>query len=134
MVLLDHVPLAAVAALTAMAAVASDPPPSRHAHIDFVGAALLGVAIIALIVGLAQSQSWGWDSPLVWALLGVAVAAAEAQAFDPLLSPYLHAAGVAAAWGYAAAFVGVTIIGIAGLFLALRGRVSPSRPSSTPDA
>ena len=75
-VFLINVPLAAVAAVTAMAAVASDPPPSRHAHIDFVGAALLGVAIIALIVGLGQSQSWGWDSPLVWALLGVAVAAA----------------------------------------------------------
>jgi hypothetical protein len=54
--------------------------------------------------------------------------------FDPLLSPYLHAAGVAAAWGYAAAFVGVTIIGTAGLFLALHGRVSRSRPSSTPNA
>jgi hypothetical protein len=54
--------------------------------------------------------------------------------FDPLLSPYLHAAGLAAAWGYAAAFVGVTIIGVAGLFVALRGRVSSSRPSSSPDA
>ena len=54
--------------------------------------------------------------------------------FDPLLSPYLHAAGVAAAWGYAAAFVGVTMIGIGGLFLALRGRVSPGRASSSRDA
>jgi EmrB/QacA subfamily drug resistance transporter len=40
--------------------------------------------------------------------------------FDPLLSPYLEAAGEAAAWGYAAAFIGVTIIGVAGLILALR--------------
>jgi hypothetical protein len=56
------------------------------------------------------------------------------ELLDPLLSPYLHAAGVAAAWGYAAAFVGVTIIGIAGLFLAIRGHVSRGRASSSPDA
>jgi hypothetical protein len=39
--------------------------------------------------------------------------------FDPLLSPYLLAARTAAAWGYAAAFIGVTLLGIAGVVLAL---------------
>jgi len=38
--------------------------------------------------------------------------------FDPLLSPYLHAAGTAAAWGYAAAFVGVTLLALGGCILA----------------
>jgi hypothetical protein len=49
--------------------------------------------------------------------------------FDPLLSPYLRAAGLAAAWGYAVAFLGVTVIGIAGLFLTLQSRVSRDRPT-----
>jgi hypothetical protein len=39
----------------------------------------------------------------------------------PLL---LRAAGLAAAWGYATAFLGVAIIGIAGLFLTFHSRVS----------
>lgn len=38
--------------------------------------------------------------------------------FDPLLSPYLKAAGIAAAWGYAVAFLGVTVLGVAGVILA----------------
>jgi hypothetical protein len=51
--------------------------------------------------------------------------------FDPLLSPYLKAAGIAAAWGYAAAFVGVTLLGIAGVVLAMttsrwKNKSSPS--------
>lgn len=38
--------------------------------------------------------------------------------FDPLLSPYLLAARSASAWGYAAAFLSVTLLGIAGVILA----------------
>jgi uncharacterized protein YbjT (DUF2867 family) len=36
---------------------------------------------------------------------------ARAKLFDPLLSPYLEAARTASAWGYAAAFLGVTLLG-----------------------
>ena len=54
--------------------------------------------------------------------------------FDPVLRPYLEAAGTAAAWGYAAAFVGVTLIGVAGVVLALRASKphppSPTRPNA----
>jgi hypothetical protein len=39
----------------------------------------------------------------------------------PLL---LRAAGLAAAWGYTAAFLGVAVIGIAGLFLTFQSSVS----------
>jgi hypothetical protein len=45
----------------------------------------------------------------------------------PLL---LRAAGLAAARGYAAAFLGVAIIGIAALFLTLQSRVSRGRRTS----
>jgi Major Facilitator Superfamily len=168
-VFLINVPLAAVAAVTAIAAVASDPPPSRHANDpvslsdvpdpaqgqaagvsataeQFGGA--LGIAVLYLIFHatyVAQLHAIIDRGPLAdldaaeYARLRNDIIAAEStglkpKLFDPLLSPYLRAAGVAAAWGYAAAFVGVTIIGIAGLFVALRGRVSRGRPSSSPDA
>jgi hypothetical protein len=42
----------------------------------------------------------------------------------------LRAAVGAAAWGYAAAFLGVAIIGIAALFLTLQSRVSRGRRTS----
>jgi MFS family permease len=42
------------------------------------GAALLAVGIVTLIVGLSQSQSWGWDSPAVWGLLAAAAIAGTA--------------------------------------------------------
>lgn len=52
--------------------------------------------------------------------------------FDPLLSSYLKAAGDAAARGYAVAFLGVTLIGIAGCILAWRARpIRPNSPSGT---
>jgi hypothetical protein len=39
--------------------------------------------------------------------------------FNPLLSPYLEAVRTASAWGYAAAFLGVTLLGIAGAIVAV---------------
>jgi hypothetical protein len=50
--------------------------------------------------------------------------------FDPLLSPYLHAAGIAAAWGYAAAFLGVTLLGVAGVILAVTSSRSKNKAAS----
>ena len=50
--------------------------------------------------------------------------------FDPLLSPYLDAAGIAAAWGYAAAFLGVTLLGIAGVILAVASSRSRNKAVS----
>jgi hypothetical protein len=50
--------------------------------------------------------------------------------FDPLLSPYLDAPGTAAAWGYAAAFLCVTLLGIFGSVLAWRAGPVPDRRSA----
>jgi hypothetical protein len=50
--------------------------------------------------------------------------------FDPLLSPYLDAARTASAWGYAAAFLGVTVLGIAGVILAFTISRSKNREVS----
>jgi hypothetical protein len=53
----------------------------------------------------------------------------ETQAVRYIPQLLLRAAGTAAAWGYAAAYLGVAIIGIAGLFLTLQSRVSRDRPT-----
>ena len=50
--------------------------------------------------------------------------------FDPLLSPYPDAAGIAAAWGYAAAFLGVTLLGVAGVILAVTSSRSKNKAVS----
>ena len=49
--------------------------------------------------------------------------------FDPMLVPYLHPARTAAATGYAAAFLGVTVLAVLGCVLALRMK----RYSTAPD-
>ena len=58
------------------------------------------------------------------------IIAAESIGLNPSCSihssPRIRAAGTAAAWVYAAAFLGV---GIAGLFLTLQSRVSRDRPT-----
>jgi len=64
---------------------------------------------------------------------GVLCSPAEAirsKLFDPLLSPYLDAASTAAAWGYAAAFLCVTLLGIFGSLIAWGVGPVPKRRSA----
>jgi EmrB/QacA subfamily drug resistance transporter len=75
-VFLVNVPLAAVAVILTVVAIPPDSASAQRLRIDFRGAGLLAVMITALIVGLAQSQNWGWASPAVWGLLLLAIAAA----------------------------------------------------------
>jgi EmrB/QacA subfamily drug resistance transporter len=77
-VFLINVPLAAVAVAVTLTAIPSDIHQAHTAKIDVLGAVLLAVGITALIVGLSQSQNWGWDSFAVWGILMAAVAAAVA--------------------------------------------------------
>jgi MFS family permease len=77
-VFLINVPLAAIAIAITLTAIPSDIHQANTAKIDVPGAVLLAVGITALIVGLSQSQNWGWDSLAVWGILLTAVAAAGA--------------------------------------------------------
>jgi MFS family permease len=56
------------AALLASAAVlpASSAPP--RGRLDTVGALLLGAGVAGLLVTLGQVETWGWTSPVLWAL------------------------------------------------------------------
>ncbi|GAA4245168.1 MFS transporter [Dactylosporangium darangshiense] len=49
--------------------------PARVAkgRMDLIGTALLGAAMLALLLPLAQGDSWGWTDPLTIGLLGAAV-------------------------------------------------------------
>jgi EmrB/QacA subfamily drug resistance transporter len=67
-------------------------PAARTApRADLAGAALLGTFLVCLIVPLTFSTEWGWHSPAVWLLLGLAPVAlaafikVEARAAFPLV-------------------------------------------------
>jgi MFS family permease len=70
-----------------------------------------GAAILPATVALVADESTGLKPRL----------------FDPLLSTYLDAAGTATAWGYAAAFLGVMLLGIAGVILAVTSSRSKNK-------
>ena len=106
----------------------------------------LGIAVLYLIFHstyVAQLHAIIDRGPLAdltdaeYARLRADIVAAETtglkpKLFDPLLSPYLLAARTAAAWGYAAAFIGVTLLGIAGVVLALTASRFKNKDVSEP--
>jgi hypothetical protein len=118
----------------------SDVPEASHGQVAGVSATAeqfggaLGIAVLYLIFHAAyvtQLHAIINRGPLAdlsqdeYARLRADIIAAESiglkpKVFDPLVSPYLHAAGTAAAWGYAAAFAGITLLGIGGSALAWR--------------
>jgi EmrB/QacA subfamily drug resistance transporter len=52
-----------------------DDPGRSSAHINWFGALLMSASLIGLLVGLSQGRAWGWTSPRVLALFGIAVLA-----------------------------------------------------------
>src|SRR5262249_4002030 len=50
-----------------------EPARTAKGRMDLVGTALLGGAMLALLLPLAQGSSWGWTDPLTLGLLAAAV-------------------------------------------------------------
>lgn len=75
-VLLVNVPLAVIAVFVALKAIRRDAPSEGSRSIDIAGTLLLSASLIGLIFGLAQSQDWGWGSPLVIGSLALSVVSA----------------------------------------------------------
>ncbi|MEJ2860006.1 MFS transporter [Actinomycetospora flava] len=90
-VLLVNLPLLAVTLWATLRAVPADGPRRRGVHVDLPGAALLGLVLVGLVFGLAQTTTEGWTAPDVVVSLVVAVLAAvlfvvrERRIDDPLL-------------------------------------------------
>ncbi|WP_378144458.1 MFS transporter [Cnuibacter sp. UC19_7] len=122
-VLLINVPLAALAVIAALVAVRPDQRRTARAHVDLRGTLLLCVALVGIVFGLSQSQSWGWASPGV--LVPLAVAAVSGVVFvlwerrspNPLLDfsllrKYPNYAGATLSQGFA----GMAEMGLGVLF------------------
>jgi MFS family permease len=89
-----NVPLgAAMLLLSRFAAPATAVPPSgaQRDRLDLAGLLTSAVGLSALIFGLTQAGTWGWSSPTLWAILGVAATClagfivVEHRAASPLL-------------------------------------------------
>jgi EmrB/QacA subfamily drug resistance transporter len=90
-VLLVNLPLLVVTLWATLRAVPPDGPRRTRVHVDLPGAALLGLVLVGLVFGLAQTTSEGWTAPDVLGSLAVAVVALvlfvrrERRVEDPLL-------------------------------------------------
>ncbi len=120
-VLLVNVPLAVITVAVTLRVVPGDPRRQQGAHVDLAGAATLGLALFGLVLGLAQSQAWGWGSPLVLGALLISVAAAAAFAWIERrsASPLMSFALLRRHPNYLAATVSQVIAGIGEMGLAL---------------
>jgi len=120
-VLLVNVPLAVITVIVTRQVVPEDPQRQRGAHVDLPGAATLGLALFGLVLGLAQSQAWGWGSPLVLGALLLSVASAVAFAWIERRSPspLLSFALLRRHPNYLAATISQVIAGVGEMGLAL---------------
>lgn len=87
------IPAAALAFLVALREVRKDPPAGEERGIDYLGIALLSLAVFALLFALDQGADWGWTDPRVLgafvlsAVSFVALVPAERRAGENALIP-----------------------------------------------
>ena len=86
-VLLVNLPLAVLAIAGTLRAVPRDAAGKDRPHMDVKGTALLTIALVGVVFGLSQSQSWGWASPGVIGPLIVSLAAGAVFVRVELASP-----------------------------------------------
>jgi EmrB/QacA subfamily drug resistance transporter len=90
-VMLVNLPLAALSVVVTLMVVPGDAPRAAKTHVDLAGAGLLCVALIGIVFGVSQSQTWGWTSlgvvlPLVAAIVAsIVFVFVEKRAASPLL-------------------------------------------------
>ncbi len=69
-----NVPIGLVALLLGMRFIPADIPSEHAQRFDVPGAGTFMAGLTLLLLGLNQGGTWGWTSPLVWGLLGIALA------------------------------------------------------------
>lgn len=91
-VLLLNIALLAVTLYLALRSIPADAPRTEPARVDISGALLACAVLAGLVFGLAQSATWGWESPGVYVPLALSVVAVvmfivrERRASNPLMS------------------------------------------------
>jgi len=64
---------AGAAAFVGVLTIVPESPNRSGGRVDVVGAVILAAGLVALLLPLSESSSWGWDSARVWVLLAAAV-------------------------------------------------------------
>jgi len=92
-------------------------PPARRPRIDWLGAAVLSVALAAILLGVTQANEWGWGSGRNLGailgglgLLGV-FAVVEQRVHDPLIDVALLRRRTVAATNLATFIIGLAMFG-----------------------
>jgi EmrB/QacA subfamily drug resistance transporter len=86
-----NLPLVAAIALVVMAAWTEPAHPHRATRFDRAGLITLILGLSALVFAIMEGPEWGWQHPLIWALLACGAMTltlfvlAERQAADPLI-------------------------------------------------
>ncbi|MEU8132317.1 MFS transporter [Streptodolium elevatio] len=106
--------LTALAAL-AVAAVVPARKPTATGRIDWIGAGLLGLALVALLLPVSQGNTWGWTSPRTLGLFAAAAALfaawalAERRIADPMIDMKVFVKRSVAFTNIAGVLVGVNM-------------------------
>jgi EmrB/QacA subfamily drug resistance transporter len=81
----------ALPAMLGVLALVPSSPRIPGATVDWTGAALLSIALVLLLIGVTEANSWGWGSPKTIALLlaGLAVIAAWLQVERTVAEPLI---------------------------------------------
>lgn len=117
-IFLINLPLGALALALIVRGLHEDVVRTRH-RVDYAGAGLVLVAVGLLILGLLEGgNSWAWDSAgslttfAVAVLAGVAAAAVERRAAEPMLPTWLWTERLTVATYAATATAGMIVIGL----------------------
>lgn len=73
-IFLINVPVAAAAVVVTLWATSESRDPTAERTVDVAGVLTLGVGMGALVLGLVEGNSWGWDSPRILVLFAFALA------------------------------------------------------------
>jgi EmrB/QacA subfamily drug resistance transporter len=94
-----------------------DSPPARRMKIDWLGAALMSVALAALLLGVTNANDWGWDSARTVGLIGGGLAVAvlwvqvESRREEPLIDLRVLRSRTVAATNLTGMLVGFAMFG-----------------------
>jgi MFS family permease len=110
--------VALTVAAFALSAKALKPRPGRGGQVDYLGAIVLGLGLVALLLPISQGQDWGWGSGRVITLFTASVmllvgfGVVQARTREPLVALSLLSHRPVLVANLASAFVGVAMFSL----------------------